>query len=175
MIIISGNKDKVASINLYMKANFRSYDLEIDEIQEIDVEKVARKKAMSAYANVGEACLVDDTGLYIDYLNGFPGALVTWMVKSVGIEMIAKMCSGAGARMETVIGVANGEGEIQIYRGGIDGKIADLPQGSGGFGFDAVFIPDGETKTLAQMSIEEKSQFDPRNVALNLLMADSVE
>jgi XTP/dITP diphosphohydrolase len=73
-----------------------------------------------------------------------------------------------GARFETVIAVV-GPGVQHLLRGSCDGWITREPRGPGGFGYDPVFLPDGETRTFAQMDLAEKNRISHRGRALQAL------
>ena len=164
---ITSNKGKLDEIRAITGLDIRSRALEIDEIQGIDVEKVVKDKAVKAYALIRKPVIVEDTGLYIKALSGFPGALVKWMVEAIGPSGICKVMKGYGNKSaygETCIAFYDGK-RLTTFSGRILGRIADSPKGSNGFGWDPVFIPRGYKKTFAQMASSEKNGISHRRKA----------
>jgi len=100
-------------------------------------------------------------------MNGFPGALVKFYYNSLGDEGFVKFNGSSRATMISWIAYANFETGIHYFTSETKGTIPNTPvMGSYGFGFDAVFVPDGSTKSLAQMPPEEKMLYSARYKAL---------
>jgi XTP/dITP diphosphohydrolase len=140
--------------------------LEIPEYRSDDVGEIARGKAAYAYGRLKIPLVVDDTGLFIDALKGFPGPYAAYVLNAVGNAGILKLMAGVpdrNARFTTAIAFAD-EGGIHVFKGTIEGRITDAPRGTGGFGYDPIFDTGG--KTLAELSIEEKSRISHRARAL---------
>jgi XTP/dITP diphosphohydrolase len=109
---------------------------------------------------------VDDTGFFIDALNGFPGPYAAYVLNSIGNTGILRLMAGQEdrtARFVTAIAFADEKG-VRVFKGTIEGRIAQAPRGEGGFGYDPIF-ETGE-KTLAEISLEEKSRISHRARAL---------
>jgi len=140
--------------------------LDIPEHRSDDVGEIARGKAQYAYEQLKTPLMVDDTGLFIDALNGFPGPYAAFVLNTIGNAGILKLMDGASdrsARFTTAIAFADESG-ARVFKGTIEGQITHAPQGSGGFGYDPIFAV-GE-KTLAELSLEEKSRISHRARAL---------
>lgn len=140
--------------------------LEIPEHRSDDVGEIARGKAQYAYERLKTPLLVDDTGLFIDALSGFPGPYAAYALHSIGNTGILKLMEGnpdRTARFITAIAFADLQG-VQIFKGIIDGHIAHAPRGTGGFGYDPIFEVEG--KTLAELPLEEKIRMSHRARAL---------
>ena len=169
--VVSGNRSKVAEIEGILGRPLLNEALDIAEIQSLDVEAVARDKAKKAYEILKRPVIVDDTGMSIPALGGLPGALVAWFLDSVGSEGILRLLGNLterGASVSTSIGYADEKG-VEVFTGTIYGVIPSEMQGDGGFGYDPIFIPDGETKTYAEMSSDEKNAISMRAIALGKL------
>ncbi len=148
-------------------------DLELPEPQALDPSEIVAEKARSAYAILTRPVLVEDSGLAIHAWGGFPGALVKWVEKSAGVPAIARMLDGFSDRSATAvcaIGYCDG-GEIVTARGEIHGAIAPEPRGTGGFGWDVIFVPNASDRTFAEMSGEEKDRISHRRRAWDDLAA----
>ncbi len=146
-------------------------DLDLVELQALDPADVVEAKAREAYAKLARPVVVEDSGLAIRAWNGFPGALVKWLEKSAGLEAMARMLDRFPDRSATATcAVACFDGERVVFgRGEIRGAIADSPRGEGGFGWDALFIPEGSDLTFAEMSGEEKDRVSHRRRAWEAL------
>ena len=143
-------------------------EVDLAEIQAVDTEEVCRAKAALAFAKVGDPVIVDDTGFELAALRGFPGALVTWVLEAGGLELLHRMLPAESAPIATAvtcIGLADENG-VQIFTGRVTGTVLSTPRGIGGFGFDPVFVPDGETSSLAEMKDADKDRHSPRGLAL---------
>lgn len=172
IIFISGNKNKFNEINniIREKGNNRiniiriKYDL--DEIQSMDSNTVIKHKVHQAYKMVNAPVIVEDTSLEIENMNNFPGALIKFYLKSIGVEGISNRDGGSNATAKTTIGYYDGENEY-YFVGKLKGKISNSPAGNNGFGWDKIFIPDGmNNKTFAEMTNEEKNTVSMRKKAV---------
>jgi XTP/dITP diphosphohydrolase len=114
---------------------------------------------------------VDDSGLEIPAWGGFPGALVKWLVKSAGVDTIARMLDPfPDRRARAVCALAAFDGERLTEGVGVaEGSIAMEPRGSGGFGWDSIFVPTGSPRTFAEMDGEEKGRLSHRGHAWRAL------
>ena len=140
--------------------------LEIPEHRSNDVGEVARGKAQFAYRQLKIPLIVDDTGFFIDALNGFPGPYAAYVLDTIGNTGILKLMEGISdrnARFTTGIAYAD-EGGIEVFTGTLEGKIAFCPRGNNGFGYDPIF--ELGKKTLAELFIEDKSRISHRARAL---------
>lgn len=148
-----------------------SHAIHVDEIQTLDCAEVCRRKAADAYAKLQKPVIVDDTGLGLVALGGFPGALVLWALEASDLGLLYRMLPpGASdvAIATTVIGYADSQG-VDVFSASLHGRILAEPRGIGGFGFDPIFVPDGQIRTFAEMTDSEKDEFSPRATALRSL------
>jgi non-canonical purine NTP pyrophosphatase (RdgB/HAM1 family) len=167
IFFITGNKDKLREVRELLP-NVQGIDLDLTEIQEIDAKRIIRAKLAEAQKSHTGAFIVEDTSLYLDEMNGLPGPLVKWFVKSIGIEGIYKLteaCKSTRATARTLIGYADEDGSVHFFEGAISGTLVP-PRGTNGFGWDAIFQPEKSSKTFAEMSQEEKNQFSMRRLAV---------
>jgi non-canonical purine NTP pyrophosphatase (RdgB/HAM1 family) len=142
-------------------------DLDLPEPQALDPSAVAEVKVRAAYERLGRAVLVEDSGLEVVAWGGFPGALVKWLEKSAGLEAITRMLDAfpdRRARAVCAIACFDG-GALVAARGVTDGSIAAAPTGDGGFGWDPIFVPDGERGTYAELSAAAKDSVSHRGRA----------
>lgn len=142
-------------------------DLDLPEPQSLDPSEVAEVKVRAAFERLRRPVLVEDSGLEVDAWGGFPGALVKWLEKSAGLEAIARMLDSfpdRGARAVCAIACFDGR-SIVASRGVTEGSIASAPRGSGGFGWDPIFVPRGSSGTYAEMIPDEKDRVSHRGRA----------
>ncbi len=128
---------------------------------------MAREKARLAWERVRRPVLVEDSGLEILAWGGFPGALVKWLEKSAGLDAIVRMLEpfpDRTARAVCVIACFDGE-RLVTGRGVTEGGIAPAPRGTGGFGWDPIFVPRGSKKTFAEMLPPQKDAVSHRGRA----------
>jgi XTP/dITP diphosphohydrolase len=115
--------------------------------------------------------VVDDTGMAIAALGGLPGPLVAWFLERLQPRGIVGLLAGQGdrrAEVSTCIGYADERG-ARTFLGTVAGAVPLEPRGDGGFGYDSIFIPDGQAKTYAEMTVDEKNAASMRRVALEKL------
>ena len=159
--------------------------IDIVEPQCDDLEIVARSKLEQArqhLPNAGDALMVEDAGLFVDALNGFPGVYSAYVLKTIGFDGLLKLIDDTtprGARFEAVAALWFQE-KMHISRGICRGTIASASSGNQGFGFDPIFVPDDlelnesivSTKglTFADVDLSTKEQFSHRRKALNGLV-----
>jgi XTP/dITP diphosphohydrolase len=119
--------------------------------------------------------MIDDSGLFIDSLNGFPGVYSSYVFRTVGCDGILRLMDGQknrAARFECCIGFLVPGQEPYIAKGVARGKIAREKAGSGGFGYDPIFIPEEYEKTYAQMEIEDKNKISHRGRAIEVFLRE---
>jgi XTP/dITP diphosphohydrolase len=167
--MVTGNANKAAEVAAFFKGALEVTHISLDlpEHRSDDVGKIARGKAEFAYQQLKTPLIVDDTGFFIDALNGFPGPYAAFVLHAIGNAGILRLMENRTdrqARFTTAIAYADDLG-IRVFTGTIEGHITDLPRGSEGFGYDPIF--ETGTKTLAELSIEEKSKISHRAKALS--------
>lgn len=140
------------------EVKFLTYD--ITEILSDNIENVILSKSLDAFRKHQRPVIVEHGALVIDYLNGFPGALS----KPMWNLMEGKICSlipkGESRRAKVVSAVCYCDGRNRYpFVAETVGVISDRPKGTFGFQFDPIFIPDGASKTYAEMPQTEKLQY----------------
>jgi XTP/dITP diphosphohydrolase len=142
-------------------------------------EENALAKARDAFAATGLPSLADDSGIAVAALNGMPGVLSARWAGGHGDDaanyrlLLAQMSDGPderrGAAFVSACALVSDAGEV-VVRGEWPGVIAREPLGDGGFGYDPVFIPEGEARSAAQLGPDEKDSLSHRGRALRLLV-----
>jgi XTP/dITP diphosphohydrolase len=167
--MVTGNANKAAEVAAFFRGSLdvAHISLDLPEHRSNDVGEIASGKAEFAYRQLKTPLIVDDTGFFIDALNGFPGPYAAFVLQAIGNAGILKLMEGRPdrtARFTTAIAYADGQG-IRVFTGTIDGRITDRPRGSKGFGYDPIF--EVGTTTLAEIPIGEKSKISHRARALS--------
>jgi len=165
--VITSNKHKFDELNEMAQRN----NVNIEwikapklEIQADSLEEIVRYSASIFYSIYKSPILVDDSGLFIEELNGFPGPYTNFVKRTLDNEGILKLLSGIRNRkayFETALCYIDNK-IIKVFSGKVDGTIISYTRGSEGFGFDPIFVPNGSSKTFAEMKIEEKNTYSHR-------------
>lgn len=177
----TGNTKKLEEISAILGDQFLikscldlSAPLEVEET-EPTLEGNASLKARAFFAHTGIPCFADDSGLEVEALDGAPGvysARYAGPHHDANANMDKLLAALAGhpnrhARFRTVIAWFDGK-EIRHFEGVLPGTIGLEKRGRAGFGYDPIFIPDGHTRTLAEMEPVEKNAISHRGQALKL-------
>lgn len=167
---VTGNQNKFAEAKEIIP-ELEMHDLDLVEIQDTDSQKIIEAKLMEAKNQIQGNIIVEDNSLTFSCLGALPGPLIKWFMKEIGNDKLFKLCESFQnfeATAKVVIGFSDENGTTNYFEGSLKGKIVS-PIGENGFGWDAIFIPDGYTKTFAQMSSEEKNQISMRKIAFQKL------
>lgn len=198
LYFITGSEKKFREIAA-MVPGLERLDLDLPEIQEIDARAIIRAKLREATAHhqgeftplrssgaseglsetgssdgsqqAATGFIVEDTSFHLDCLNGLPGPLIKWFLKAIGADglyHLAARYGEFGATARTIIGYARGHDDIHFFEGTRRGRVVP-PGGDNGFGWDRIFVADGQTKTQAEMTLEEKNAMSQRAEAVRLL------
>jgi non-canonical purine NTP pyrophosphatase (RdgB/HAM1 family) len=168
LYFITGNKNKFREAKEIIP-EIEQIDFDLLEIQEIDSKKIIENKLNEALKqNPGEMFFCEDVSLNINCLNGLPGPLIKWFLKSLGTEGIYKLVKKYEDKLATAkvtIGYSNANKKLIFFSGEIKGEIVK-PRGEKNFGWDPIFQPKGYDKTFAEMSLDEKNKISMRKEAL---------
>jgi XTP/dITP diphosphohydrolase len=179
MIFATNNKHKLEEVQAMLENSVKVVGLsELGFFEDIPetadtLQGNALLKAQFIHQRFDNDCFADDTGLEVDCLNGAPGVFSaryagepTNSEKNIDKLLCAmEKFSDRSAQFRTVIALIQGS-DIQYFEGIVRGKIAMERYGNGGFGYDAVFIPEGYDKTFAELSAEEKNSISHRGRAV---------
>ncbi|HEX08340.1 MAG TPA: XTP/dITP diphosphatase, partial [Thermoplasmatales archaeon] len=136
------------------------------EIQADTLEEVVKHGINYLKERLKEPFILEDAGLFIEHLNGFPGVYSAYVFKTIGCKGILSLMDGIDKRnayFKSVIGFYNPKtNEKKIFKGISKGKISSKMRGTNGFGYDPIFIPEGESRTFGEMETEEKNKYSHR-------------
>lgn len=164
VIFITGNEFKVKNANNFLKrtgVKLIAKKIACPEIQDKDVEEVAKFSAKYAANELNQPVVKNDCGFTIEAFNGFPGPFMAYVEEWLGKEGFLKLMDGVENRQASFVEVTAycepGKEPI-TFQGETKGKIATKLQGEYGWGADFFFIPDGKDKTLACYNDDERGQ-----------------
>ena len=183
LIFATNNQNKIAEIKSAVAAGLdivtlkdAGIDIDIPEPHDT-LEENAREKSSVIHKLAGENCFSEDSGLEVAGLNGAPGVRSARYAgdeadNKKNIALLLQNMTGQRertAQFRTVISLILDEKEYQ-FTGICKGKIITSELGAGGFGYDSIFIPDGDDRTFAEMTMEEKNIYSHRKKAVMQLV-----
>lgn len=189
IVLASGNRGKLAELRRILA----DLDLELLDAHDValpDVEETgetfaenALRKARAGAAACGLTCLADDSGLVVDALGGEPGVRSARYAGAHGddeanLRLVLNRMNGVpdrSARFVCVAALATPEGRERTAEGRVEGVLTEAPRGDGGFGYDPIFQPLGETRTTAELPAEEKDAISHRGKAFRAIRPAVVE
>lgn len=139
------------------------------EIQADTTAEIAAYSSRGAAAAAGRPVLVEDAGLYVDSLGGFPGPYSAYAFKTIGVSgVVALLRPSAKREASFVSSLAYCEpgGQPTQFEGTVLGSITTKPRGKRGFGFDPIFLPRGGSKTFGELTVEEKCDVSHRAASM---------
>ncbi|MBU8834011.1 RdgB/HAM1 family non-canonical purine NTP pyrophosphatase [Mycolicibacterium goodii] len=189
LLVASRNKKKLAELRRVLDAagvsGLRLLSLDdvapYDEAPEIGAtfEENALAKARDGFEATGLACVADDSGITVEALNGMPGVLsARWSGvhgnDAANTELLLAQLADVpderrGAAFVSACALVSASGST-VVRGEWPGSVTREPRGDGGFGYDPVFLPEGSTRTAAELTPAEKDAASHRGRALALLV-----
>lgn len=170
---VSSNEHKIAETEQIFADSgitIHPYNIKIEELQTLDVNKLIKDKLLKAFSIIGRPLFVEHTGLYIPALNNFPGGLTQIFWDSLQADLFAKIIGNLEspkAKAITTIAYCNGK-KIYICQGEVEGIISKEPRGSKDFQWDCVFIPKGKEETFSELG-DEKNNISMRRIAIDKL------
>jgi len=164
-------KEKLTPFNI----NVIQKNIGYPEIQSETLEDVVRFGIKHIQKQVNHAFIIEDAGLFVDILDGFPGVYSKYVYYTIGCEGVLKLLKNVESDKRTalfrsVYGLSEPNKNPLFFTGECHGKISMVEKGKGGFGYDPIFIPNGEKKTFAEMSIQEKNSLSHRGNAIEKLI-----
>ncbi|MFO8133821.1 MAG: XTP/dITP diphosphatase [Thermoplasmatota archaeon] len=169
---VTGNSGKHREVSAMLPCTVEQRNVGYPEIQADALQEVARYGLDWLRTRVDRPYMLEDAGLFIDGLEGFPGVYSAYAYRTIGNAGILRLLDGAGCRdavFRSVIGLD--DGEQHFFTGECPGSIATDIRGEHGFGYDPIFIPEGSDRTFAEMKPAEKNRYSHRGSAIQKLAA----
>lgn len=174
IVFVTGNSGKFKEIKEILEPfgfEVIQNKFEAPEIQADELEPIAAASAKAAAYELGLPVLVDDSGLFIETLNGFPGPYSRFVQDHLGNEKILKLMNGEtnrNAYFKTVVAYCRPGEEAKTYSGIVRGQIAHEERGCQGFGYDPIFEYEG--KTFGELENSIKNKISHRRRAVDLFL-----
>ena len=173
---ITGNKGKIQEATEKFRPlgiNIKQKNMGYPEIQTDKLEKVAAFGVDHIQKQgIDHPFILEDAGIFIDKLQGFPGVYSAYVYDSIGLQGIIDLLANSAdcrAVFRSVFAYAKPKGDAHFFIGECSGTVIKQEKGSNGFGYDPIFIPKGSDKTFAQMNTSEKNSFSHRGRSLEKL------
>ena len=173
---VTGNKSKfleAASVLKTTGIRVVQKDLELVEPRGESQEEVVKEKARQAFENVGSPVMVDDTGIYFNAFENFPGTYTKFLINKIGYDGINRLLSGLDrtAYFQTSVCYYDGK-EFRVFSGRWEGTIKDSPSKTinPDWSYNSIFIPTGYDIPLSEISDEERMKKSHRAKALAKLL-----
>jgi XTP/dITP diphosphohydrolase len=176
LYFITSNKGKA----LEAKTKFSEINVKIvqknlgyPEIQADSLAEVALVGAEDVKKRFDQPFFLEDAGLFIEALDGFPGVYSAYVFYRLGCDGVLKLMDNVDKRkacFRSVVAYAEPGKKPRLFVGECTGTLSSKALGNQGVGYDPIFIPDGEKRTFGQMETEEKNRFSHRGKSLEKLM-----
>jgi XTP/dITP diphosphohydrolase len=170
-VFVTSNPNKWQEAQRILGYAIERVELELPEMQAETVTEVALFKARAAFEKLKRPVIVEDAGVELLGLGGFPGPYIKYWEKLGGLASICRAADGLGdrrVRAVCALGICSASGS-DVVEGAVEGLLSLQPRGQSGFGWDAIFVPKGEGRTFGEMSAAEKDARSHRRKAWELL------
>jgi XTP/dITP diphosphohydrolase len=141
------------------------------ELQSNSIEDVSKFSAIQAYKQLKHPLIVEDAGLFIHSLNGFPGSYSSYVFHTIGCNgllQLMKIDIDRSAEFRSVVTYVDFREGVRCFNGIVHGYLSFEKKGENGFGFDPIFIPKSEKSTFAEVSSARKNKISHRGKSLRL-------
>jgi XTP/dITP diphosphohydrolase len=178
LYFITSNKGKVREATEILRPlgfSVVQKDLGYPEVQADSLEEVVQQGIEHVQARLHHAFMLEDAGLFIDTLQGFPGVYSKYVFFTIGLPGILRLLDEVKNRkavFRSVYAYSDPGKKPVIVTGECKGMISNEQRGEHGFGYDPLFVPKGSEKTFGEMTIDEKNQFSHRAKALEKLITE---
>lgn len=177
LILVSTNPNKGIEAERILGTPVLRVSIALPEIQAATVEEITRYKLEVAKTKGYHKLIVEDVSLGFDELGNFPGPYVRWLLEAAGgkgLAAIAYALNNRAAKAQCCVGYWDGN-QGHVFLGETAGEILVQPRGERIFGWDAWFMPEGDAKTFAEMTADEKDAVSHRGRAYRKLAAHLAE
>jgi non-canonical purine NTP pyrophosphatase (RdgB/HAM1 family) len=168
---ITGNQHKADFLAKWLGHPVAHHKLDLDELQSLNLHEITEHKVRQAYDILKKPVLVEDASLTLLAMGKLPGTFIKWFIQEIGYDGVLRLAHSLPdqtARGNVCYGYYDGI-NLQFFDGVMHGRIAKEPKGSGGFGFDPIFINDGYTITRGEMSEADYAKTSYRTDAMTKL------
>lgn len=160
VVFVTGNQDKADYLSKLMGLPIGHQKIELDELQSLDLHEIVEHKVRQAYEATKKPVIVEDVSLEFTALGGLPGPFIKFFINYSGLETCCHLLDSfedRSAKIKCTFGFFDGQ-TLELFDSALPGTISDHPRGENGFGFDAIFIQDGDDVTMAEMSVADNER-----------------
>lgn len=161
---VTGNSEKAEFLSKYLELKIAHKKIDLEEIQSFDLRKISEHKAREAYKKLGAPVLIEDVAFTINALGRLPGPFIKWFLEELGVDGLCKLAdmhNDRSAVAEVCYVYFDGK-NLEFFDGKLNGSVSKKPGADDGFGWNRIFIIDGQTKTNSEMSDEETKKYSLR-------------
>jgi len=166
LFFVSSNSHKYREAKIILSSlgiNIGYSKSNLEEIQSNSLDTIAMAKARDAFSKFKKPVIIEDDGLFVDSIDGFPGPYSSYVFKTIGTKGILNLLkNNRKAKFVSIITYCDKK-ILQSFKGKLDGKISKIQKGKG-WGFDPIFIPNNYKKTFAELN--NKNELSHRYKAL---------
>jgi non-canonical purine NTP pyrophosphatase (RdgB/HAM1 family) len=170
--LVTGNANKLRELQALVPDSLKiiAQSIDLPEIQSLDVREVVEDKVRRAYQAIKAPVIVEDVATGLDGLGGLPGPFFKFFEKTLGKRALLVIAHEPEPKVTIRCVAAFYDGKQMLSGEGIIHGRAVEPRRENGFGFDFTVVPEGETRTMAEMSMEEKNAISHRGQAFRHLI-----
>ncbi len=153
LIFITGNQHKADFLAKHIGLPVAHRKLDLDELQSLDLHTIVEHKVRQAYAIAKQPVIVEDASLTFTAMGRLPGAFIKWFIEEIGYDGLLKLANSLDSQDaigKVCYGYYDGK-DVRFFDGEMRGHISTEARGTGGFGFDPIFINEGYDVTRAEM------------------------
>lgn len=168
LVFVTGNQNKVDFLAKWLGHHVEHHKLDLDELQSLDLHEIVEHKVRQAYGILKKPVLVEDASLTFKAMGKLPGPFIKWFVEELDYDGLLRMALSLPSQEavgQVCYGYYDGN-ETRFFDGEMRGRIAREARGSGGFGFDPIFINDGYDVTRGEMDEETYAKTSYRTDAM---------
>ena len=161
LFFVSSNENKFQEAERILSnsgVQINLFKTTLEEIQSNNLNDIAEQKAINAYELVKKSVIIEDDGLFVDSLNGFPGPYSSYAYDTIGNKGIMNLLENSqvrDAKFVSIIAYCDNDYGVKLFESSIPGKISSSIE-KGGWGYDPIFIPAGESKTYANVPNKDR-------------------
>ena len=163
----TSNENKFREAKIVLGDNLIHAKIDLPEIQSMSLSEIANQKAIDAFEKIKEPLIVEDIGLFVDNLKGFPGPLIKWVNETMGYNKFGQLFGTYKASWDVAFTFYDGQ-HVYGVTASAPGYITYPPRGDS-WGFEAIFTPENSKKTVSEMTIDDKRTHSPRFIGLEKL------
>jgi non-canonical purine NTP pyrophosphatase (RdgB/HAM1 family) len=174
LTLVTGNPNKLRELRQIapVELNLTCRNIDLPEIQSLDLFEIVEDKVKRAYEHIKGPVIVEDVSAGLDDLEGLPGPFYKFFSAKLGDTVLLKLSKIANSNKITIQCIAAYfDGDKVLYGKGVIHGVVVEPRGENGFGFDSVVVPNGESRTMAEMAAIEKHKISHRGQAFNELFS----